>query len=366
MVACGGRSTDSDASPPETGGATSAGAASASAGAASGGAGNPRPPMPQPIAGTGGQTSGTAGETASAGEGSIDGCPGIVRSCTPGESLCDPALGVTATCDECGVVRPDQDGQLCARLIASDKESNYVCIVRGATELQCLPPSGLVERGVVPAETREIFIRDDAASNGGAAVCEEVSVAAHSCFPTCSKVSLGDGGGCAICSGALNCKGNVILPAIHADPVIDIAVTDGSLFSLGADGVRVNDLSPRLPDFWQGAPRQMGVDHQWGGCVISTLDEMACWESLGQPFVPSAWKGFRKWLPMTLPRACMVDTEGRAGCGDVFVGTGPPLFDGPNVVDLVASASLACALTREGRVLCWNAQGAALELPTDW
>ena len=69
---------------------------------------------------------------------------------------------------------------------------------------------------------------------------------------------------------------------------------------------------------------------------------------------------------MTLPQACMLDAEGRVGCGDVFVGVAPPLFDVANVVDLVASSSLACALTREGRVQCWDALGTAVELPADW
>jgi hypothetical protein len=367
-LACGGRSTDrreallpdsADPTPPGSGGAGNAGAA------------NPQDPMVRPLAGTGGESPGAGGEGAHAGAGPIDACAGIAAMCTPGEPLCDPALGVTAICDDCGLARADEEGKPCARLIASDKESSTVCVVRGATELQCWPTWSGIQSGVVPAETLEVLLRDDSAAqeNELGRACLRTGATAYSCFGNadCSRVTVGDNAVCAICDGQLTCKGDVTLPAFPADPPIDITITDSTLFSLGAAGVSAYDWAPLLPDFWRGSPRDLRVDHYMAGCIVSTSNELACWESLSQPpLLASAWTGFRKFVPMTLPRACMLDAQGKVGCGDVFVGMAPPLFDVANVVDLVASSSLACALTREGRVHCWDAEGAALDLPPDW
>ncbi|HYJ11491.1 MAG TPA: hypothetical protein VEX18_20860 [Polyangiaceae bacterium] len=367
-LACGGRSTDRsdtllpdspDPNPTGRGGAGTAGGA------------NPQEPTAPPLAGAGGEAPGAGGEAAGAGAGPIDACAGVAMLCTPGEPLCDPALGVTAICDECGVARPDGEATLCARLIASDKESSTVCVVRGATELECWPTWSGIQSGVVPPETREVLLRDDSAAqeNEYGRPCMRTGVTTYSCFGSadCSRVTVGDDSVCAICDGQLVCKGNVTLPEFHIDPPIDITITDSALFSLGAAGVSAYTWGPILPDFWRGSPRDLRVDHFMGGCIVSTSNELACWESLSQPpLLPSAWTGFRKFVPMSLPQACMLDTHGRVGCGDVFVGVAPPLFDVANVVDLVASSSLACALTREGRVHCWDYQGAALELPPDW
>lgn len=344
------------------GGAESAGAASG--GPPSAGSGGDVP-------GLGGQMPGAGGEAPSAGAGPVEECAGVSALCAPGEPLCDPALGVTAVCDECGRPRPDENARPCVRLIASDKESNTVCVVRGATELQCWPTWSGIQGRVVPPETREVLLRDDsaAAESQLGTACLRTGADAYSCFQDadCSHVTVGDNAVCAICDGELACKGDVTLPAFLPDPLIDITITDSALFSLGAAGVSAYDLAPRLPDFWQGSPRELRVDHFAGGCIVSTSNEMACWvRGLSEPMLRSAWTGFRKWVPMTLPQACMLDAEGRAGCGDVFVGVAPPLFDVTNVVDLVGSSSLACALTREGRVHCWDAQGAPLELPHDW
>lgn len=367
-LACGGRSTDRpDTLLPDSGEPTPRGGG----GAGHAGAANPQPPMTRPLAGAGGEAPGAGGEGPLAGAGPIEPCAGIAALCTPGEPLCDPALGVTAICDECGLPRPEAEGKQCARLIASDKESSTVCVVRGATELQCWPTWSGIQSGVVPPETREVLLRDDSAAQESelSRACMRTDAAAYSCFQgaECSHVTVGDYGLCAICQGNLTCKGDVTLPALLPNPLLDITITDNALYSLGAAGVSAYTWGPILPDFWRGSPRELRVDHYEGGCIISTSNELACWESLSQPpLLPSAWTGFRKFVPMTLPQACMLDEQGRVGCGDVFVGMAPPLFDVANVVDLVASSSLACALTREGRVHCWDAQGAALELPPDW
>lgn len=278
---------------------------------------------------------------------------------------------MTATCDDCGIPRPNQDAKLCARLIASDKESNNVCVVLGATELQCWPAWGDATTSAVPADTRELLLRDDGASapTGQLDPCLRSERGAYSCLGNatgCSRAAVGDYGACAICDGKLNCHGDITAPAALPEPLIDLAIIDGSLFALGAAGVAVLDLPPRLPEFWKGSPRELRVDHQLAGCMFSELDEMACWSNPGLPWLRSAWTGFRKWVPMTMPQACVLDVEGRVGCGDVFEDAAPTLFEAEDAVDVVASASLACALTRTGRVRCWNAQGKALDLPTGW
>lgn len=366
-LACGGKSTERlDTMRPDA--ATPVVAGNAGAGSA-GGAG-PIPPT-QPIGGAGGEALSAGGEAPTAGTGPIDLCGGVVPRCTPGEVLCHPALGVTAICDECGLAQPENAGKPCARLIASDKESNNVCVVRGATDLQCWPAWSAIQSGMVPAETREVLLRDDGAASGNefGGTCVRTADSAYSCFEgsDCSHVTVGDTAVCAICYGKVTCKGTLTLPAFATDPPIDMTITDSALFSLGAAGLAAYDLAPRLPEFWRGSPRELRVDHYTGGCIISTANEVACWlQSPTQPLIASDWTGFRKLVPMTLPRACVLDSEGRVGCGDVFVGAAPPRFDEADVVDLVASSSMACALTREGRVLCWDEQGAALELPPDW
>ena len=369
--ACGARSTRRpEAQPPE--GAIPE--PSGNRGTAGAGAANPA----QPIASAGSDAASAeggapqaGGEAPGAGAGPIEPCAGIAPLCSPGEPLCDPTLGVTATCDECGLARPDPGGKPCARLIASDKESSHVCIVRGTNEMQCRPGWDSIRRSVVPPETREVLLRDDGAAyeNEHNRPCLRTGPTAYSCFPGpgCSHATLGDYGLCAVCDGKLNCQGSVTLPAVVPDPLIDITITDDTLFTLGAVGVTANHRAPRLPDFWKGSPRELRVDSYMNGCIVSTLNELACWfNGVTEPLLPSAWVGFRKLVPMGLPQACMLDGEGRVGCGDVFVGEAPPRFELANVVDLVASSSLACALTREGRVHCWDAQGAPIELPPDW
>jgi hypothetical protein len=364
--ACGGRSTerqDASPSPPDPIAPDPIAKGGSSEGSA--GAANQIPPLPEP-------STGGAESTAGGGADSTDPCAGVEPSCAPGEPICDPILGVTATCGECGEPRPNEDATPCIRLIASDKESNYVCVVRGATELQCWPNWSNTAPGVVSAQTREVLLPDDGASLPQGelmAPCVRTGVSAYSCFPgaeNLSRVAIGDSGACALGNGKLFCGQGIVMPAALPDPIVDISITDNNLVVLGATGVAINDQPPHLPDFWQGTPRQVRVDHELSGCMFSTLNEMACWTGPGLPLRPSAWTGFRKWIPMTMPQACVLDARGRVGCGNVLEDAAPVLFDVERAVDLVASASLACALTREGRVLCWNAQGSPLELPAGW
>jgi hypothetical protein len=296
------------------------------------------------------------------------GCQGNVH---PGERLCDPTLGVSATCDECGVSRPFDDSAPCVRLIASDKESSSVCVVRGATELQCWARSGITNTVAIPADTREVLLRDDGASApfGELYACLRSAGGGYSCLgnaSNCSHAAVGDSGACAICEGKPSCRGDITLPAALTEPLIDLAITDGTLFTLGGAGLAAFDLPASLPDFWKGTPRELRVDHQGGGCMLSTLGEMACWTNPALPLLPSAWTGFRKWVPMTLPQACVLDGQGRVACGNVLDDPSPTPLPASNVVDVVASSSLVCALTREGRVLCWDFEGKPLELPASW
>lgn len=365
--ACGGRSTERqepNPSPPKPvapgpsgkGGSSNLGSA---------GTATQTPVMPEPSAGG-------AENTGSGGADSSEPCAGVEPVCAPGEPICDPVLGVTATCSECGEPRPNDDATPCIRLIASDKESNYVCVVRGATELQCWPNWRNVEPGVVSAETREVLLPDDGASEPQGYFmnpCVRTDVGVYSCLPgaeNVSRIAVGDSGVCALGNGKLFCEQGILVPPAVSDPIIDISIADNSLAALGATGVAMNDLPPRLPDFWQGTPRQVRVDHELDGCIFSTLNEMACWTDPREPLLPSSWTGFRKWIPMTMPLACILDSEERVACGNVFDDASPTPLEAANVVDLVASASLVCALTREGRVLCWNAQGDPLELPAGW
>ena len=332
------------------------------------------PAVPDPVA-VGGHQDDGAGANAGAAPpaGGTDTCAGVEPSCAPGASICDPRLGVTAKCNDCGAPKPVAAAQRCARLIASDKASNLVCVVLGATELQCWTTRGTPSLGVVPADSREIFLNDDNASAPQAEVhpCVRTESDEYSCFPGIlgiTRVAVGDWGACAISDDKVVCREGATAPGVPPDPVLDVTITDNTVFTLGPAGFAPGDWQPRMPDFWRGTPRSLHVDHQEAGCMVSTLDEMACWANTATsaPFERSAWSGYRKWLPMTLPQACVLDAQGRIGCGNVLEDAAPTWLDATNVIDLAASASLVCALTREGHVQCWNAAGAALEVPEGW
>lgn len=365
LLACGGRSTERQEANPSPPKPVAPGPSGKGGGgnSASAGTANQKPVMPEPSAGG-------AENTASGGADSTEPCAGVEPVCAPGEPVCDPLLGVSAGCDECGALQPAADAKRCARLLASDKERNLVCVVMGATDLQCWSTWGDAVSRKVPAETREVLLNDNGAYTPSYPwyPCVRTGSDQYSCFPGTagiSRVAVGDYGSCAISDGTLLCLGGAG-PGVPPKPAIDVDISDATVFTLGGAGFAPGDWKPRLPDFWQGTPRSLRVDHQSAGCMVSTLDEMACWADVSQPFVRSAWTGFRKWLPMTLPRACVLDAKGRMGCGDILQDPAPAFFDTTNVVDIVASSSLACALTREGHVHCWNADGKPLELPADW
>lgn len=370
VTACGGSTRSNHLEPDElaTAGVTSGGATTRPQPTGEGGAGSG--------ATSGGATSsGTAGVGAVAGSGGApdpcaDSLKGSERRCVTGEVVCDPVLGKLGTCDACGQPS-DTTGDECVRGIASDKESNAICVLRGSDTLECW--NGFTEPAGRPIgeDVAEVLLPDDYPYGTITEPCFRYAAGGFSCLAAavgCEKVALGDSGLCAVCDGKLYCEGPITPPATAQDP-IDISVTDSSVFVLGAAGVQFGVFAPQLPSDWRGEPRRLIVDHQFSGCMFSNLGEMACWLDLSKPPVTSSWSKpqlYTKVVGTTLPNACALDADRRLRCGDVLQDASPKALDATDIVDFVASANIVCALSAAGHVKCYDGSFAPIAVPSAW
>lgn len=367
--ACGGSVDKQAPKPPASSGASATGGASGSAGVPSRGGESP--------AAAGGATEAgqPQGGASSAGEGGSSHelpCGGIEPWCEPGDSVCDPILGVRTTCSECGEPLPNPSGSPCVRLLASDKESDGVCVVLGQTELQCWSTWMEPWRGAVPSDTTQVFPPDDFTSLrlslDPLTLCTRSGATDVSCLGSgCTRVAVGDYGACGICDGQLYCAGQLTALADPPQPLLDVAVTDNFVYVLGASGLQSTFRPLVSPVFAEGKSLGLLVDHQEAGCVISDRDELACFESSAESFVASPWRGpFRKLVLRTMPQACVLGTDRRLRCGDVLSELEEQPYALENVIDIAASASLICGLTLDGHVQCWDASAQPLEMPAGW
>ena len=300
-----------------------------------------------------------------------DPCRGIQPRCHSGEPVCDPVRGTLTTCSACGEPMPGAGQEKCVRVIASDKESNGLCVVRGATELQCWGGWGTPQMGAVPEATVEVLLPDDFATFfplHAPVPCVRTAATSFSCMngASCARTVAGDEGVCSLCGAALQCTGRIPQPPLASEPVVDLAITDNSVFLLTGAAL-YRPYLPRLAlDFWRGSPQRLRVDHQSSGCVSSDLGEVACWSDVDQRLIASPWVGpFRKLIPTTIPEVCVLGDDGRVSCGNVFLDEAPKPLAATNAVDMVASATLVCALSVAGHVSCWKS-GVPLELPEGW
>jgi len=311
------------------------------------------------------------GETTSAGGAPPEPpCAGIAALCRPGEAVCDPVRGKLTTCSECGEAMPGGETE-CVRLLSSDKESNGFCVARSNDQLECWGGWGQAQKSPLPTDVVALLLPDDYASfQGPAQPCLHQGMWAYSCIRNatlCTNATVGDAGACAICNQQLHCEGSVTMPAVLVPSPIDVTITDSSAFVLGAIGVVTMNLPARLPTFWKGAPAKLRVDHQFAGCIISDLGELACWMDLTEALRPSPWPGhYRKLVPVTMPRVCVLDDERQLHCGDIFGDARPAPLGSDDTIDFTASNRTVCALSVAGRVSCWDDAGAPLDVPEGW
>lgn len=373
-LGCGGNTRKGQPSPQPT----LPGASGALNGADTGGA-TSMPTKPVPTGGVAGSaTTGPGGAETSGGDSTglggaapTDPCAGIVPRCLAGEPVCDPVRGKLTTCSDCGEALPGGDTE-CIRLLGSDKESNGFCVVRSTEQLECWSGWGQGGKNVVPSDVVELLIQDDFAyAQNPPNPCVRRSSGEYSCLRGAAdllRVAVGDDGVCAISSKhELYCEDSVNTPAVLVPSPVDVAITDGSAFVLGAIGVAAVNLPARLPMFWKGAPAKLRVDHDFAGCISSDLGELACWMDVNEALRPSPWLGkYRKLVPATMPRACVLDDERQLRCGDIFADSEPAPLGSNDTIDFAASSATVCALSVAGRVSCWNRTGEPLELPEGW
>jgi hypothetical protein len=278
--------------------------------------------------------------------------------------------GKLTTCSECGEALPGGETE-CVRLLSSDKESNGFCVARSNNQLECWGGSWEAEKSVLPSDVVAILLPDDYVSLPRPVMpCLHQGMWAYSCLKSaspCANVAVGDSGACGLCNQQLHCEGSVTMPAISVPSPIDVTITDSSAIVLGAIGVVTMNLPARLPTFWKGAPAQLRVDHQFAGCIISNLGELACWMDLTETLRRSPWSGtYRKLVPATMPRVCVLDDERQLRCGDIFADAEPAALGSNDTIDFTASSNTVCALSVAGRVSCWSPAGAPLEVPEGW
>ena len=224
---------------------------------------------------------------------------------------------------------------------------------------------------MLPNDVVAILLPDDYVSLRAPVMpCLQQNMWAYSCLESeaqCTNVTVGDAGACGICNQQLNCKGSVTPPALGVSSPVDVTITDNEAFVLAAVGV-VSPVGPaRLPGFWKGGPAQVRVDHQAAGCIISDLGELACWMTWSEALRPSPWPGkYRKLVPATMPRVCVLDNERQLRCGDIFADAEPAPLGAKNTIDFAASSDRVCALSVAGRVSCWSSAGAPLDVPDGW
>jgi len=142
LLACGGRSQQRPSEPEVAGagdganggggGATTTGDAGKLSGSGAGASGASAAGGTDMASGAGGAgANAAAGADLAGGAGGTQPCQGIEPSCVPGETVCDRRKGTLTTCGDCGEPTPAENKATCVRLIASDKESNGVCVVLG-------------------------------------------------------------------------------------------------------------------------------------------------------------------------------------------------------------------------------------------
>jgi hypothetical protein len=362
LVACGGNTRQDGevkTQPPSeagSGGSLPAGAP---------GAGGSPPAQAGQGSRAGASPSGEAGEGGAGG--TISGpCAGIEGSCVPGEVVCDAVRGKRTTCGDCGEPLPGGDED-CVRVIGSDKESDGVCVVRGKSELQCWQLWDEPVPMAVTEEAVELLLPDDSASQRSADwPCVGLRSGGYSCLPkSCTRGAVGDAGACGVCGGSLYCEGNVTQPEHAQTTLVDVAVTDSSVFVLGELGVQEPYAPARLPTAWKGKPASLRVDHDFKGCIVSDLGELSCWETLTEPLLPARWTGsFRKLVPTSFPYACLLDDARQVRCGSLFDPAPEPIGQS-DIVDFVASRSVMCTLSVAGRVSCWEGLDTSVAIPLE-
>lgn len=380
LVGCGGnvQHRGADAGPASTGvGGTPMGGTPSS----QAGVGSTPPTKPDPETGGAVGTGGAGGRGGSAsipegGEAQAQGgtdtgpCTDIEGTCTPGATVCHPRLGELTTCTECGQPSEATTGKPCVRLLAADKESTAVCVVRGQTNAECRRSWGAVNVRQVPPETDQLLVPDDSQTldEGLARLCVHIP-GGYSCISggkRCVAAAVGDGSVCALCDGALRCEGDATFPQAKAP--LAVTITDSSAFVLTPDGVQGPIGGLPVPAGWDGKPALLAIDHQFAGCMASNEGELLCWLDYPSPenAKPSPWhRRIRKLAPQTMPRMCVLWEDGYAGCGDVMTGT-PTWLSAAPVQDLVASNNLVCTLSADGHVSCWDGAAKPLEMPDNW
>jgi hypothetical protein len=378
FLACGGNTKRNDQEPPPPAAGGQAGVSNAGS---KGGTSSSGGKTSIPEAGTAPVTGGDASSSGEAGQGgaTAEPCGGIAPRCVPGEAVCHPKLGKRTTCDDCGQPLPGGVDD-CVRLLASDKESDGFCVVRGETSLECWhlwdkPMPRAIPKGVV-----DVLMADDSSSvQPDQLPCLEREAGNYSCVKEAGdcggapigQVAVGDYGACGLCAGKLHCEGEVSMPESLPPSLVDVTVTDNSAFVLSDLGVQTFGLPTLGVPAWKGKPARLAVDHMLNGCVVSDLDELACWTTFDDLLVPSPWRGsYRKLVPTTIPAVCVLDDARQVSCGNVFDDAAPQPLGASDAVDFVASNSVMCSLSADGHVACWKSvdMGAPepLEVPIGW
>lgn len=377
-ISCGGGGSG--------GGVTDSGSMSGGGGGVDGGSGGSTAGVPGAAGGigaAGGSGNGEGGEGAQGGMapgsgtggGGDDGCEGP-PVCTPAAPFCDPFLGTLGGCDACGHSVPDPEGEPCIRLLDMAEEYDSFCVVRGQAEVECLDldsqevPEGTF-RTNVPERTKAIALGDEGFraymryidlctwSTTGEARCsfggDDRYIWAEG---ECTAASVTHSStACLLCSGEVDCEGSLFEEPLQGVRAMETG--EGNLFVVTAEGVLMNGSSQLV--WLTGDYVELAVGNDSFVCARTAAGAIRCAESPERRSIEH--KGpYVSVDAGTAPHVCALRPNGSAHCFDARTGESKMVPD-EKFVTVVAGRSAACGLTRNGRVLCWDEEGAPKTVP---
>jgi len=324
---------------------------------------------------TGGRDGGASGGQGTGGVPTL--CPAIPAVCVPGVEGCSDR-GETYLCTECGQM--ELQGQDCARLITSDKEAGFICIIRAEDELICVGAAAewseeLTFPMQLPGFAVQLRLPDDSThatqdlaycfiDDAGAIHCVDASTQGALTAPSgsdCTDLSITDGPAvCGLCAGTLTCAGNLGSLSLDELNVADaqaIGLSDTTqLIWLDSAG----EIHGRFEEevHLSGTYTSFFLDDDARVCGIEPDGDLVC--AVGDASATVEVPGpFLRGSAGSNDLRCAVTVSGAVSCFAISDAHLTPSFspEGSVFMDVAVSMDRACALTQRGSVVCWDREG---------
>jgi hypothetical protein len=260
-------------------------------------------------------------------------------------------------CAACG--EEQRTDQSCAHDLVAQKETGFVCALYGGSNVYCV--GGEAEWNPVfetpldlGAPTSSIAVEADIS----AAICF-VQNGSIGCTQTyspetvndCSRVAIDQGALCSLCDGHMSCTDSA---QTEVDDVRTMVISDSFVTWLTMDGSIESALgSPLMP----GSYVHLDVDDEIRACGVRQDGALVCATSGGNNAAFLEQPGdYIQVSAGYAGRRCALTAGGEVDCFEFSDQGFSPAFspEGSSFVQVVSASDKSCALSRAGKVQCWD------------